>query len=90
MLTGTRPFDRGTPIATALSHVNEPPPPLDESVPAELRAVVAALLEKDPADRPAAEQPRAERASEQASEQASEPAVVDTPTVATRPEDLLD
>ena len=28
MLTGTRPFDRGTPIATAMSHVNEPPPPL--------------------------------------------------------------
>ncbi|CAM3843787.1 serine/threonine-protein kinase [Nocardioides zeicaulis] len=53
MLTGERPFDRGTPIATALSHVNEPPPPLGDDVPAELRAVVAALLEKDPAARPA-------------------------------------
>lgn len=53
MLTGIRPFDRGTPIATALSHVNETPPPLDDTVPSELRAVVAALLEKDPADRPA-------------------------------------
>ena len=37
MLTGIRPFDRGTPIATALSHVNEPPPPLAEEVPPELR-----------------------------------------------------
>ena len=53
MLSGQRPFDRGTPIATALSHVNEPPPPLPEEVPLELRAVVEALLEKKPADRPA-------------------------------------
>ena len=52
MITGERPFDRGTPIATALSHVNEPPPPLGDDVPEDLREVVAALLEKDPADRP--------------------------------------
>ncbi|MBC2932051.1 serine/threonine protein kinase [Nocardioides sp. zg-1228] len=52
MLTGKRPFDRGTPIATALCHVNEPPPPLGEDVPEDLRAVVASLLQKDPADRP--------------------------------------
>ncbi|QBX57601.1 serine/threonine protein kinase [Nocardioides seonyuensis] len=52
MLTGSRPFDRGTPIATAMSHVNEPPPPLPGTVPEELRVVVEALLEKDPADRP--------------------------------------
>ncbi len=53
MLTGLRPFDRGTPIATALSHVNETPPPLGADVPSDLRAVVATLLEKDPAARPA-------------------------------------
>ena len=53
MLNGERPFDRGTPIATAMSHVNEPPPPLGDDVPLELRAVVEALLEKQPADRPA-------------------------------------
>lgn len=53
MLTGTRPFDRGTPIATALSHVNEPPPPLGDDVPTDLRAVIATLLEKDPTKRPA-------------------------------------
>lgn len=53
MLNGQRPFDRGTPIATAMSHVNEPPPPLGDDVPIEIRAVVQALLEKKPADRPA-------------------------------------
>ena len=53
MLNGERPFDRGTPIATAMSHVNEPPPPLGDHVPLELRAIVEALLEKQPADRPA-------------------------------------
>lgn len=52
MLTGRRPFDRGTPIATAMSHVNEPPPPLGDDVPEDLREVVASLLEKDPARRP--------------------------------------
>jgi serine/threonine-protein kinase len=52
MFTGKRPFDRGTPIATAMSHVNEPPPPLGDEVPADLRAVIEALLEKDPAARP--------------------------------------
>ncbi|WP_210439291.1 serine/threonine-protein kinase [Nocardioides xinjiangensis] len=52
MLTGQRPFDRGTPIATAMCHVNEPPPPLGDDVPEDLREVVAALLQKDPADRP--------------------------------------
>jgi serine/threonine protein kinase len=52
MLTGRRPFDRGTPIATAMSHVNETPPPLSDDVPDDLRGVVEALLEKDPAHRP--------------------------------------
>ena len=46
MLTGARPFDRGTPIATALSHVNEPPPALPDDVPAPLRDVISALLER--------------------------------------------
>ena len=52
MLTGERPFDRGTPIATAMCHINEPPPPLGDDVPADLREVVESLLEKDPFDRP--------------------------------------
>ena len=41
MLSGRRPFDRGTPIATALSHVNEPPPPLPDDVPEDLRDLIA-------------------------------------------------
>jgi serine/threonine-protein kinase len=52
MLTGKRPFDRGTPIATAMCHVNEPPPPLGDDVPQDLREVVASLLEKDLEARP--------------------------------------
>jgi serine/threonine-protein kinase len=35
-----------------MCHVNEPPPPLGDDVPEDLRNVVASLLEKDPADRP--------------------------------------
>jgi serine/threonine-protein kinase len=52
LLTGRRPFDGGTPIATALLHVNEPMPPLPDSVPETLAMVVADLLAKNPADRP--------------------------------------
>ena len=52
MLTGRRPFDRGTPIATALSHVKEPPPPLPDDVPEELAQVIRDCLEKEPQNRP--------------------------------------
>ena len=52
MLSGSRPFDRGTPIATALSHVNESPPPLPEDVPDDLEQVIRDCLQKSPADRP--------------------------------------
>jgi eukaryotic-like serine/threonine-protein kinase len=52
MLTGKRPFDRGTPIATALSHVNEDPPGLPEGVPDELAQLITDCLAKNPADRP--------------------------------------
>lgn len=53
MLVGQRPFDRGTPIATALSHVNEAPPPLPDTVPEDLRELITECLEKDPEQRPA-------------------------------------
>lgn len=53
LLTGAKPFDRGTPIATALAHVADPPPPLPEDVPADLADVIMACLAKDPDDRPA-------------------------------------
>ncbi len=52
LLTGRKPFDRGTPIATMLSHVNEPPPPLPADVDADLAEIVRRCLEKDPTDRP--------------------------------------
>ena len=52
MLTGRRPFDQGSPVATALAQVNDPPPALPEAVPADLRAVVETSLAKTPADRP--------------------------------------
>lgn len=52
LLTSKRPFDGGTPVATALLHVNEPPPPLPEHVPEQLALVVTELLAKNPTDRP--------------------------------------
>ncbi|MEP6629305.1 MAG: protein kinase [Lapillicoccus sp.] len=52
MLTGHKPFDSGSAVATALAQVNDPPPPLPDSVPGDLRRVVEQSLAKDPADRP--------------------------------------
>jgi serine/threonine-protein kinase len=52
LLTGVKPFDRGTPIATALAHVADPPPPLPADVPADLVHVIMACLAKDPDERP--------------------------------------
>ena len=52
MLSGSRPFDRGTPIATALSHLNESPPPLPDDVPEDLAQVIQDCLQKSPTDRP--------------------------------------
>jgi len=54
LLTGTKPFDRGTPIATALAQVEQPPPPLPDAVPADLAEAISACLAKDPLDRPTA------------------------------------
>ena len=53
MLTGERPFDTGSVVSTALAHVNQPPPPLPDTVPVGVRDVIMAALAKDPADRPA-------------------------------------
>ena len=52
MLTARRPFDAETLVATALAHVNQPPPLLPDTVPAEIRDVIGAALAKDPAGRP--------------------------------------
>ncbi|RCV50948.1 serine/threonine-protein kinase [Marinitenerispora sediminis] len=50
-LAGRPPFTADTPLALALAHTREPPPPLPDDVPAPVRALVERLLEKDPADR---------------------------------------
>ena len=52
MLTGKRPFDAGTMVATALAHINQEPPPLPDTLPVGIRGVIAAALSKDPANRP--------------------------------------
>ena len=50
-LAGRRPFDAGSPVATALAHLNQPVPDLPDTVPGPLAAVVRRALAKDPADR---------------------------------------
>jgi serine/threonine protein kinase len=55
-LAGHRPFEGDNQVAVALSHLNEMPPPLPESIPEQVRAVVAAAMEKEPPRRmPSAE-----------------------------------
>jgi serine/threonine-protein kinase len=53
LLTGVRPFSGESMVATALAHVNQPPPELPETVPEPLRGTIMAALAKDPADRSA-------------------------------------
>jgi len=50
-LAGRRPFDAESPIATALAHLREPPPPLPSDVPSWLREASTVALAKDPAQR---------------------------------------
>ena len=54
MLTGALPFSGETPVAVALKHVAESPPPIDPAangVSPAVAAIVARLLRKSPADR---------------------------------------
>ncbi|MEP7161636.1 MAG: serine/threonine-protein kinase [Dermatophilaceae bacterium] len=53
LLTGKRPFDDGSPVATAMAHVNKPPPALPASVPPALAAIIMSCLAKEPNQRPA-------------------------------------
>jgi serine/threonine-protein kinase len=55
-LAGHRPFEGDNQVAVALAHLNEQPPPLPGTLPPQVRAVVAAAMEKDPQRRmPSAE-----------------------------------
>ncbi|MDO5619732.1 protein kinase domain-containing protein [Kocuria sp.] len=51
-LAGRRPFTGESQIAIALAQVNDPPPPLPDSVPEGARALIISMLAKDPAERP--------------------------------------
>jgi serine/threonine-protein kinase len=51
-LTGGPPFTREGPVAIALAHLQDPPPPLPEDIPAGVSQLVMSLLEKKPNDRP--------------------------------------
>lgn len=64
MLTGRRPFDRNTPVATALAQVNDPPPPLPEHVTGDLRALVERCLAKRADERPASARELGEQLSD--------------------------
>ena len=50
-LSGHRPFQADTAVATALAHLREPVPELPDSVPPDLAHVVRRALAKDPAAR---------------------------------------
>jgi tRNA A-37 threonylcarbamoyl transferase component Bud32 len=53
-LAGSRPFDRESDLATVFAHLNEPPPRITDvrpELPAELDAVFATALAKDPGER---------------------------------------
>lgn len=51
-LAGTPPFTSDTPVALALAHVREIPPPLPPHIPPEVRELVEGMLAKSTADRP--------------------------------------
>lgn len=51
-LTGHRPFSGESQIAIALAQVNDAPPPLPETLPKPVRALLMSMLAKDPKNRP--------------------------------------
>ncbi len=50
-LTGRRPFDSDSPVATALAHLRSPMPDLPPDVPEDLAVATRRALSKDPAER---------------------------------------
>jgi len=52
-LSGHRPFSGESQIAIALAQVNDAPPPLPDTLPKPVRALLMSMLAKDPKNRPA-------------------------------------
>lgn len=52
LFAGKAMFERDTPLALALAHVNEPPPPLPNTVPRGVADLIESALAKDPSLRP--------------------------------------
>ncbi|MEU8298833.1 protein kinase [Micromonospora sp. NPDC048909] len=50
-LTGRPPYQGDNPVAVALRHLDDEPPPLPADVPAEARDLVATAMAKEPTDR---------------------------------------
>ncbi|WP_413451676.1 serine/threonine-protein kinase [Georgenia phoenicis] len=74
-LAGRRPFTGTNQVDIAMAHVTDPVPPLPEHVPPPVRELVAAMLAKDPAGRPASAQVVARRMGELATDDGVPPAV---------------
>jgi hypothetical protein len=53
MLTGSRPFGGESPVAQAMAHVNDTPPPLPTDLPQPVRALVQGAMDKQASVRPA-------------------------------------
>jgi serine/threonine-protein kinase len=51
-MAGRRPFTGEHPIAVALAHLLQPPPPLPEDIPEQVRGLVAQAMAKQPTRRP--------------------------------------
>ena len=51
-LAGWRPFDGDNQVAVATAHLQDEPPPLPQTIPAPVRAIVVAAMAKDPSERP--------------------------------------
>lgn len=52
-ITGHRPFSGESQIAIALAQVNDAPPPLPDTLPTPVRALLMSMLAKEPINRPA-------------------------------------
>ena len=51
LLTGRPPFERPTLMLTLTAHITDPPPPLGDTIPADLAAIVLRCLAKKPEGR---------------------------------------